>query len=139
MGTWSVAIQNTRGLRSEVEMRCWKQYLVEEKIDICCATETHMDEEREKLLIDIFEDKFECISKIRKERKKGDYGSGGLAILMRKSKGKIKLVKKKGNEGILWVEVEGTGRKMHLAVVSLSDLIWSEWGSQVGPLMDLQN
>ena len=27
------------------------------------------------------------------------------------------LVKKKGNEGILWVEVEGTGRKMHLAVV----------------------
>ena len=49
-------------------MRYWKQYLVEEKIDICCATETHMDEEREKLLIDIFEDKFECISKIRKER-----------------------------------------------------------------------
>ena len=36
---------------------------------------------------------------------------------MRKNKGKIKLVKRKGNEGILWVEVEGTGRKMHLAVV----------------------
>ena len=115
--TWSVAIQNTRGLRSEVEMRCWKQYLVEEKIDICCATETHMDEEREKLLIDIFEEKFECRSKIRKERKKGDYGSGVLAILMRKDKGKINLVKRKGNEGIIWVEVEGTGRNVHLAVI----------------------
>ena len=31
--------------------------------------------------------------------------------------GKIKLVKKKGNECVLCVYVDGTGRKMHIAVV----------------------
>ena len=51
--------------------------MVEEKVDICCITETHLDEKRERLLISIFEDKFECISRVRKERKRVDYGSGG--------------------------------------------------------------
>jgi exonuclease III len=74
---WSIATQNVRGLRSELEMRCWKQYMVEEKVDICCVTETHLDEKRERLLISILEDKFECLSRIREERKRGDYGSGG--------------------------------------------------------------
>ena len=86
-------------------------------MDICCVTETHLDEKRERLLISILEDKFECLSRIREERKRGDYGSGGVAVMIRKSKGRIKTIKRKGVDGILWVEVEGTGRKMYVAVV----------------------
>merc|ERR1711953_1631807 len=88
-----------------------------EKVDICCVTETHLDEKRERLLISILEDKFECLSRIREERKRGDYGSRGVAVMIRKTKGKIKTIKRKGADGILWVEVEGTGRKMFVAVV----------------------
>ena len=91
--------------------------MVEKKVHIFCITETHLDEKRERLLISIFEDKFECISRIREERKRGDYGSGGVAVMIRKTKGKIKTIKRKGADGILWVEVEGTGRKMFVAVV----------------------
>ena len=91
--------------------------MVDEYVDICCITETHMDEKREKQLLSIFEDKFECISKIRKNKKRNDYGSGGIAVMVRKDRGKIKQVKGKGRDGILWVEVEGTGRKMYIATV----------------------
>ena len=56
---------------------------------------------------------------IRTKRKKNDYGSGGVLIMIRKDRGKIRAVKEKGGEGILWVEVEGVGEKMHIATVYL--------------------
>ena len=78
----SVATQNTQGLNTELEIRCWKQYLIEEKVDICCVTETHTDERRAEMMKDILADKFHCITKIRKNSKRRDYGSGGLAIIV---------------------------------------------------------
>ncbi len=51
-------------------MRCWKQYLIEEDIHLCCVTETHMDSTREEDSREIFEDEFQCSVRIRGERKR---------------------------------------------------------------------
>ena len=41
------------------------------------------------MMKDILTDKFNCITKIRKNRKRRDYGSGGLAIVVRKRVGDL--------------------------------------------------
>ena len=76
-------------------MRCWKQYIFEEGIDLCGATETRMNALREKQFHELMQDDFHCITKIRKKTKSMDYGSGCLALIVRKDKGVPKLVKKK--------------------------------------------
>ena len=67
----------------------------------------------------ILKDNFHCITKIRKKRKDGDFGSGGLAIVVRKGKGIPKLAKDKGSEEILWIEMMGMDRRIFVAVVYL--------------------
>ena len=98
---WRIAGQITNGLRTEMEMMMWKQYLKEEKIDICGATETHMDATREKEIEAVFENDYHCIMKRRRKRKRGDYGSGGLAVFVRREVGVPKVAKEKGSEEIL--------------------------------------
>ena len=100
-------------------MMMWKQYLMEEKVDLCGATETHMDEKREEEIGSVFENDYHCITKRRRRRKKGDYGSGGLAVLVRRGAGVPKLAKEKGSDEILWVEIEGLERTIYVAVVYL--------------------
>ena len=98
-------------------MLCWKQYLLEEKVDLCCVTETHFDEKREQLFKEVFGIEFHCLSKIRKNRKRQDYGSGGVAILVRKGRGRPKLARYKGSDEIVWAEIEGLGRTIHVIAV----------------------
>ena len=86
---------------------------------MCGATETRMDALREKQFHDLMQDDFHCITKIRKKRKSRDYGSGGLALIVRKGKGVPKLAKNKGSDEILWVEMEKMDRKIFVAVVYL--------------------
>ena len=116
---WKIAGQNTNGLRTEMEMRMWKEYLMEEGVDLCGATETHMDARRKKEFESVFENDYHCIMKRRRKRKKGDYGSGGLAIFVRRGAGVPKLSREKGSDEILWVEVEGLERIIYVAVVYL--------------------
>ena len=92
---------------------------MEEEVDLCGATETRNNKERDKMLISGMEDSFHCITKIRKNRKAGDHGSGGLAIVVRKGRGIPKLAKAKGSDEILWIEMEGMGQKIFVAVVYL--------------------
>ena len=114
-----IATQNVHGLFTELEMRCWKQYLYEEDVDICGATETRMNVDREKKFHAVFKDDFHCVTKIRKNRKKNDFGSGGLALLVRKGSGTPRLAKESGSDEILWVEMEGLSQKVYIAVVYL--------------------
>ena len=88
-------------------------------MDLCGATDTRNNNERYKMLISGMEDSFHCITKIRKNRKAGDHGSGGLAIVVRKGRGIPKLAKAKGSDEILWIEMEGMGQKIFVAVVYL--------------------
>ena len=116
---WRIAGQNTNGLRTDMDMRMWKQYLMEEEIDLCCATETHMDARREKEIEEVFENDYHCILKRRKKRKKGDYGSGGLAVFVRRGMGVPRVARSKGSDEILWVDIEGLERKIYVAAVYL--------------------
>ena len=102
-----------------MEVRCWKQYLMDEDVDICGATETHGNEKNDRMLHSVMDDDYHCITKIRKNRKARDYGSGGLAIVVRKGRGVPKLAKAKGSDEILWVEMKEMGRKLFVAVVYL--------------------
>ena len=88
-------------------------------MDLCGATETRNNEKKGRMLISGMEDSFHCITKIRKKRKAGDYGSGGLAIVVRKGRGIPKLAKSTGSDEILWIELEGMGQKIFVAVVYL--------------------
>ena len=88
-------------------------------MDLCGATETHNNEKSDGMLISGMEDKFHCITKIRKNRKAGVYGSGGIAIVVRKGRGTPKLAKSKGSDEILWIEMVGMGQKIFVAVVYL--------------------
>ena len=135
---WRIAGQNTNGLRTEMEMRMWKQYLMEERVDLCGATETHMDAKREKEIESVFENDFHCIMKRRRKRKKGDYGSGGVAIFVRRGAGRPKLAKEKGSDEILWVEVEGIGRTVHVAVVYLVPKKSSRYGDNMEVRRELE-
>ena len=70
-------------------------------MDLCGATETRSNEKKDTMVHSILKDRFHCITKIRKKRKDRDFGSGGLAIVVRKGKGTSKLVKDKGSDEIL--------------------------------------
>ena len=103
-------------------MRRWFQYLSEERIDICCAVETHLDKKRERTFRKIFETEYHCVINNRKNRKKADSGSGGVAILVKKTRGKeIKIIpiQKKGSDEVVWTEVTGMGKSLFLAAVYL--------------------
>ena len=76
-------------------MYSFKQYLFTHKIDICCVTETHLNEIREKWFREVFEDQYIVIVKNRNDMKKRDKGSGGVVILVNKNVGKVEVVKKK--------------------------------------------
>ena len=121
-----------------MEMRMWKQYIMEEEIDLCCATETHMDARRQKEIEDVFETDYHCILKRRKKRKKGDYGSGGLAVLVRRGMGVPKVAKNKGSDEILWVEVDGLGGTIYIAVVYLVPKKSSRYGDNNGVRRELE-
>jgi len=90
---------------------------MEEDIDLCCVTETHMNEAREGKFKEIFGDVFHCITSRRMKTKNKDTGSGGVAIVVRKGRGRVREVKRKGNDDIVWAEVEGLGQKIHVAGV----------------------
>ena len=88
-------------------------------MDLCGATETRNNEMKDRMLHSVLEDDYHCVSKIRKKRKARDYGSGGLAIVVRKGRGIPKLAKEQGSDEILWVELEGMGQTIFVAVVYL--------------------
>lgn len=100
-----------------MEMRRWKQYLIEEDIEICCVTETHLNKKREIIFREIFKEDFNCIIRNRKDRKEGDSGSGGLAILIKKGLAKVNPILKKGSDEIVWAEVVGAGKSLFIATV----------------------
>ena len=103
-------------------MRCWKQYLMESGVDLCAMTETHFDQKKEKLFHQMFEDEYEIVTKIRRNRKRRDYGSGGVAVVVRKGNYTIAKAKKTVHEDVLWVEVKGMARRIFIAVVYIVPL-----------------
>ena len=100
-----------------MEVRCWKQYLMDADVDMCGVTETHGNEKKDRMMHSVMGDDYHCITKIRKNRKARDHGSGGLAIVVRKGRGIPKIAKAKGSDEILWVEMKEIGRKIFVAVV----------------------
>ena len=49
--------------------------------------------------------------------KRGDPGSGGVAIMMKKELGKIDFIKKKRIDGLMWTKIECEGRIIYIATV----------------------
>ena len=64
-------------------------------------------------------EEYQCITRNRRNRKRRDTGSGGLAVIVRNGWGKIKIAKEKGSDEILWVEIEWLGKRIFIAVVYL--------------------
>ena len=88
-------------------------------MDLCGATETRNNEMKDRMLYSVLEDDYHCVSKIRKKRKARDYGSGGLAIVVRNGRGIPKLAKEQGSDEILCVELEWMSQTIFVAVVYL--------------------
>ena len=85
----------------------WKQYLLEEAIDICCVTESRLDSRRDGIFGEMFGDVFNCFIRSRRNMKRLDPGSGGVVVLVKKDLGKARLMKNGKCEDLVWVEVEG--------------------------------
>ena len=91
--------QNVQGIYGEEEMYIWKQHLNNEEADIVCITETHLNERREKIFRQVFEEEYTVMINSRSDMKKKDKGSGGVAIIARK-KYKAVMIKRK-TDGLL--------------------------------------
>ena len=108
-----------QGLRKEEEMCRWKQYLKRNEIDICCVSETHLNDERKLIFEKVSEKQIHVVVKNRADVKDSRKGSGGVAILVRKKIGKIKVIKIKTSDGLLWVQIESSSRFIYVASVYL--------------------
>ena len=112
-----IATQNAQGLYRAEKMYAWKQYLCRREIDICCVTETHLNEEREKMFRMVFEDRFIVHSKRRRNMKVRDKGSGGIAIMVRREVGEVEMITEKRMDGLMWTKIVCVGRKLFIATV----------------------
>ena len=98
-------------------MTRWKQYLLEEEIDICCVTESRLDARRDGIFEEMFGDVFNCFIRSRKHMKRRDPGSGGVVVLVKKDIGVARLIKNGKCEDLVWVEVEGKDTPLYIASV----------------------
>ena len=98
-------------------MYSFKQYLFIHKINICCVIETHLNKRRERWFREVFGDQYIVIVKNMRDMKKMDKVSGGIAILVKKTIGKIERVMKKRSNGLMWISIKCEGRIIYLAPV----------------------
>ena len=122
-------------------MHYWKQYLLNNDVDVCCVSETHFNNVRSTMFREAFEDKYMVFLKSRSDMKDNDKGSGGIAVLIKKNLGEANEIKRKREDGLLWIKLIHEGRVIYIASIYIlpagavrtahNDRLWEQLGSDI--------
>ena len=85
--TINILSLNVKGLHFIDEIIEFCSYLIYNNYEVIALTETHFDFFREELFREVFAPFYYIFTNNRRGRKKGDKGSGGLAVLINKRGG----------------------------------------------------
>lgn len=89
-------------------------------IDICAISETWIKENRKNEFIKIInENKYEWFSRER-TKQRSNHGEGGIGVLVKKSIGKVQVVKRSKNYEMMWIEITRHEERIYIAVVYMS-------------------